>query len=117
MIDYSKVADLLISQSSSLRNTPPQIIADALQCGTVEYWRFGACLRRIEIIAGGQTSCGNLLKNEASGKDCERGGLLTSVQCQSAQVAGILRQARVILEEDPGADIVVQDLRKLNSRN
>ena len=115
MIDYSKVADLLISQSSSLTNIPPQIVANALQCGTIEYWRFGDCLRRIEIISSGQAGAGNLLQNEASGKDCERGGLLTSVQCQSAQVAGILRQARVILEDDPGADIVVRNLRNINS--
>lgn len=116
MIDYSKVADLLISQASSLTNIPPQIVANALQCGTIEYWRLGACVYNLEIIAGGQTEAGNMLKNDACG-DCQRSGLLTLRQGQVAQAAGIFRQVRIILEEDPQADIVVRNLRNINSLN
>lgn len=117
MIDYSRLAELLINQSSSLKNIPPQIVADALQCETIEYWRFGACLRHIENIASGQTEAGNLLQNGACGADCERTELLTVRQGQAAQAAGILRQARVILEDDPGADLVIRNANKLFSRN
>jgi len=82
----------------------------------VEYWRLGACVYHLEVIAGSQTEAGNMLKNDACG-DCERSGLLTLRQSQVAQAAGIFRQVRKILDEDPGADIVIRNLRNINSVN
>ena len=113
---YIKAAEYMVSSTDALRDVPPEIIAGALECNSIEYWRFGATLHRIEIIAGEQTDCGNLTANDGLGADCERGGLLTGVQCQVAQACGILRQARRILESEPGSDLVIVQ-KNVFSRN
>ena len=117
---YIKAAEYMVSSSDALRDVPPEIIAGALECNTIEYWRLGAALHRIEIIAGEQTDCGNLTFNDGSptlGLDYSRVGVVTSPQLQVAQASGVLRQLRRILSEDPGAELIVITSNKLITRN
>lgn len=104
--EYTRIA--MVLSKDLRRDNIPDTMASALQVASIDYWRLGEVLHRIEDIANGQAGAGNLTANNGMG-DCERGGLLTSVQCQVAQVCAVMRRLRILLEEDPNADLIIDN--------